>query len=723
MDKRIEKGQTADWSRSNTPSQHESEDSYIFSVYKAPIVNVIPLKSTTLSKVHKAIVGSSYEVKTKELRALKDEKEQTAFKTTKLDYVTFSGEFEKRSGQGLIRHSGLFCIDLDKLEDVAAVREKVLDLLTPSLMFISPRGNGLKIIYKVNINEAEHAQYFTAFEVFFNERLGVNIDAACKDIPRPCFLCHDSEAYFNEEAEVLDKSFVDTLYIPVQKSTPTESKVETITDVYFIMENLKKWVDKKGSFVSGNRNGYISKLAYAYNRYGISLTDAENDLLSYAQDDFTAEEIRGIIKCGYKHTAYHNVSEFKVDEQAPAKEQKEPTPLLPIDGFPAYLQSFINEYVDVYNIPRDYIAASVLFSTAFAIGTKIELKDKYDNIPLLWLNIIGNVSSGKTEPLKVCLSYFHKKDKESNADFKVQKSLFEAEKEKPKKEQDTSLIKPVCFQYFLTDYTPETISDVHSVNNRGICVYRDELKGWLDDFGRYNKSGEQSTLLSTFYRQPIQINRASKDPVYIDEPALFVAGGMQPELLVDLAKDNRAENGFLSRFLHVFPDIANKPRYSKEKLKIDTVNNYHKYLSGLDTIPDTINLTLSKEAETVYSNWYNDNTEQSNNTNTGYLKGVYGKLDVYALRLAVTIYGMNLICHQNTSSEIDKITMETAINLTEYFRGTALKVYDNIFSGSSREPVNKKDVIQYLGQLGKSQNEIAKIVGVKQPYVNRILKS
>ena len=701
---------------------HENP-TYEFSVYKAPIANVNPLKSTTLSKVHAVIVSDRYKAVTSNLRALRDKKEQTACKIKKLDYVTFSGEFKTRSVAGLIKHSGLFCIDLDELEDTEAIKSKVIDLLPPSLMFVSPSGNGLKLVYKINTSEAEHLQYYDAFEVFFNERLGVAIDDKCKDVPRACFLCHDSEAYFNDNAKVIDKSFIDTFFIPIPKSTPIESKVETVTDVQIIMENLKKWVDKKGSFESGNRNGYISKLAYAYNRYGIPLTDAENDLLSYAQDDFTAEEIRGIIECGYKQTAYHNISEFKVDKPVSIKEkkEKEPTLLLPINGFPEYLQNFIDEYVKVYNVPRDYIAASVLFSTAFAIGNRIELNDKYDNIPLLWMNIIGNVSSGKTEPLKMCLSYFNKKDKESFNEFKIRSSLYEAEMEKPKKERDNSLQAPSYFQYIISDYTPETIPNIHSINNRGLCIYRDELKGWLDDFGRYNKSGEQSTMLSTFYRQPMQINRASKVPVYIDQPCMYVAGGMQPELLGDLAKDNRAENGFLSRLLNVFPDVDVKQPYSKARLSADTFANYHKYLGGLDTIPETINITLSRDAEVMYSDWYNKNAERSNNSPTGYLKGVYGKLDVYALRFAITVYGMNLICNQNDSLEIDGATMKTAIDITEYFRATALKVYDKIFSDSKSKSIDKKAAIIYMSSIGKSQSDIVKALDIGQSYISQVL--
>ena len=704
---------------------HE-KPTYEFSVYKAPVSNVIPLKNTTLSKVYAVIISDSYKAVTSHVGALMDKQEQTACKINKLDYVTFSGEFETRSVAGLIKHSSLFCVDLDDLEDTKAIKSKVIDLLPPSLMFVSPSGNGLKIVYKIDINDAEHLQYYNAFEVFFNEQLSLAIDDKCKDVPRACFLCHDSEAYFNEDAEVIDKSFIDTFYLPKQESTP-ESIIETITDVHTIIENLKTWINKTDSFESGNRNGYISKLASAYNRYGVPISYAEGDLLPYAQSDFTESEITATIRSIYKNNAYHNISQFKVNKTSSIKEkdekQKEPTPLLPIDGFPPYLQDFINEYTEIYKISRDYIAAGVLFSTALAIGDKIELKDKYDNIALLWMDTIGNVSGGKTHPIEQVLSYFNRKDSIAFEAYKARKIMFDVEQEKPKTLRDKSLQAPTYFQYVIEDYTPESLASIHSINNRGLCIYKDELKGWLDDFGRYNKSGEQSTMLSSFYRQPMVINRVSKEPIRINKPTIFLIGGIQPELLVDLAKDNRAENGFLSRMLHVFPDIDDKQSYNPGKMDAKALANYHKYLSGLDTIVDEISLSLSSEAATEYENWYNKNAEISNNTNVGYLKGVYGKLDVQVLRLAVTVYGMNLICKGSESTEIDGKTMRTAINLIEYFRMTALKVYDIIFSNSNSKSPDKTAAIFYMNSIGKTQKEIATALNMSQSQISKILKN
>lgn len=712
------------------------ETQYKFSVYHAPInnMNTTPFKTITLEDVHKVLISIKYKVITDELRQTTDKQQQNEIKASKLDYVTFSGMFSKRATTGLLQHSNLFCIDLDNLDNVAETKSRIIELLPPSLMFVSPTGKGIKLVYKVTIAEAEHIEYFKAFEQFFQSQMNLTIDNKCKDIPRACFLCYDKEAYLNKEAQIIDKSFIDTFYTEAEKvpqNAPIEVIKETITEHDVIIENLKTWLNKKESYVNGNRHGYLTKLAGAYNRYGIPQHLAESDILSFCQSDCKQSDLLNIVKGIYKRTDWHNTAKFEintpyefiVDEVDVKPEVKAPTPLLPINGFPEYLQGFINEYVSVYNVPHDYIAASVLFSTALAIGNKLELKGKYENIPLLWLAIVGNVSSGKTEPLKTCLSYFTNKDKEAFNEYQIQKSLFEAEKEKPKKERDASMQPPQYFQYLLNDYTPEALYNVHTVNNRGLCIYRDELKGWLDDFGRYNKSGEQSTMLSTFYRQAMQINRASKEPIFIYKPCIYVSGGIQPDILHDLAKDNRAENGFLSRLIFAYPDLADKQPYSNKKLNTDTLINYQKYLSVLANLTEIVDLKLSDEAENVYCDWFNDNVKKTNDEPTGYLKGVYGKLDVISLRLAIVVHGMDLVCNQNTATEISATTMQTAIELTEYFRATALKVYHKIFKDTGNTSINKKDMIKQLNSTGASQNEIAKALKVSQQYVNKVLKN
>jgi len=353
--------------------------------------------------------------------------------------------------------------------------------------------------------------------------------------------------------------------------------------------------------------------------------------------------------------------------QAPVKQPK--IDLLPIDGMPEFIREFITTCSDVYRTPRDYWAGSAIMATALGIGDKIELITKYKNVPILWMNLIGDVSSGKTEAQDFCIKPFEKMDSLTAEQFKKEYQLFEdIESMGVKERRDLGverMQKPVCFQYIVKDATPEALTMIHSVNQRGLLISRDELKGWLDDFGRYSKSGEQSNMLSSFNQIRMVTNRkgGGKDSVLdIPKPCILVFGGMQPDLIPTLAADNREENGFLARFCNVYPDKTDKPTYNKNVVSENLKIHWNDYIIKLTRlIKDEI--WLSDEAENIYSDWYSLNCKKSDDEESGYLKGVFGKLDIIALRLSVVIYAMNLLNGRDYSKQISPDEMRTALEL------------------------------------------------------------
>jgi hypothetical protein len=674
-----------------------------------------------------------------------DGKLKRDFKAENFDYTTFSCTASKRHSDYVLQHSNLFCGDIDHIGNVQSInnlKAKIISLFAPALMFRSPSGDGLKVVYQIDKNQGEHLEYYYAIESFFAQELGIKIDKQCKDIVRACFLCHDPEVYFNEAPDTLDRSFIDTFQPQQLDSIPHNSiisaqsqlsttTIEKISDNSEIIERLKTWLNKKETFIKGNRNNYITQFAGVLNRYGIPEATAMSVLKIYQESDFPLSGIEATVRSVYSKIQWHNTAKFDINipcnfekttkqettEQEPEEKQPETQPL-PIEGMPEFIQDFINEYC------RDFIAGSVIISTALGIGNKLELVGKYKNVPVLWLNFIGNVSSGKTHPLSECLSYFTKRDCESIQKYNEDLRVFNAEKEKPKEEQDLKIIEQElkCFQFILNDATPEASALAHSINNRGLCFYRDELKGWLDDFNKYKKSGEQSNMLSSWYQLPMTYNRKSSGILNIPKPCIFVAGGMQIDLLSSLAKDSRAENGFLSRFCNVFPDHSEKQYFTNEVLHPKVMTVYYEYLKILVEMQDVVKLQLSPDSSILYAKWFNNNVDKTNNEQSGYLKGVYGKLDVICLRLAIVLHGMWIGCNHGVENEISSEIITSAINLTEYFRATALKVYRRIFKDAGNETLNNKSVIHYCNKRGASQNDIAGALKVSQQYVQKILK-
>ncbi len=459
-----------------TPKQ--TDDTHLFSIFRNPInsKNPVPIKNVSVFDVYTVIKSEKYKSRTEKLRLLPSA-DKPAYKQTAFDYATFSGLFTYRAVNGLSRHSGLICLDFDHVgskQDINNLKKKIINLFCPALMFVSPSGDGIKVIFIIDITQGTHLEYFHALESFSLSELGFKIDSACKDVSRACFLCYDPAAYFNESSYILDRSFIDTF----QPQKEIKQQVDVITNYSEIISRLKVWLDKKESFVKGNRNKYISQLVGAFNRYGISENIALNEALNYSHNDFTVKEIEATVKSIYNNSQWFNTAKFDIntpynfDEPEPIQQEITPTPLLPIEGMPEFVQDFINEYCRVYNIPRDFIAGSVLLSTALAIGNKLELVTKYRNVPILWFSIIGHVSSGKTDPLRRCLEYFTQKDADTICTYLRDMSIYEAEMSKPKKERDENILKPECFQYILNDYTPEALALVHAINKRGLCIYR-----------------------------------------------------------------------------------------------------------------------------------------------------------------------------------------------------------------------------------------------------------
>ncbi|MCX6280200.1 MAG: DUF3987 domain-containing protein [Bacteroidetes bacterium] len=411
-----------------------------------------------------------------------------------------------------------------------------------------------------------------------------------------------------------------------------------------------------------------------------------------------------------------------------SKANTPPIPKFPIDGLPVFLQRLTVECSTVYGTPRDFWAASFFVATASAIGLSHILTGKYTNITALWWMFVAPSGTGKSEPLHFALNPLNKIDAENYKSYKKEKAVFDSVKnmtKSEKKEQDIHELPPVpiCKQIILKDFTPESMAEVHNNNLRGILMYRDEIMGWINDIGRYRyaKSGEVETMLTTWTGLGTTINRKGQDPTRIDEPCITIAGGVQVKKLNDLTNDGRAENGMIQRCMFVWPDFCEKSHYKKETVSPESKQAYEQYINNLRGLSEDNTFELSDEAENLYEEFYNRNADKSNAEKVEFIKELYAKLDIMVLRLALIIQVMKLVCEGNASITIEPETMEYAIRITEYFRVTGLKVYHYLTSGAPSE-LSKKDVILFLrNTVGiTNQSEIARIMKVKQQYVNSI---
>jgi len=260
--------------------------------------------------------------------------------------------------------------------------------------------------------------------------------------------------------------------------------------------------------------------------------------------------------------------------------------------------------------------------------------------------------------------------------------------------------------------------------NPALTIYRDELVGYFQDIGRYNRSGEVAHYLSCFDNRQFSIDRKSSDmPIFISKPILSMVGTVQPEVIQKIANGNSMrENGYLQRCLFVYPDEVSSPPYSKKELKQDLVNNYEKAITYLLNFPETVEYELSQEAGDMYVSFYNEMTSATNGIPDDYMKALYSKMKIHALRLALVLAVIDTVENDGTN-EVSGEVMRYAVELCRYFVETGRKMYappppPNLTSGDLYRALHQtygiKNQTKFAESLGVSQQTVSKALSVMQ---------
>lgn len=172
-----------------------------FSFFEKPVTNTIPSGIMSILDVYKAISGADYASSTRVLRGISEIDRARAFKSRNFDFICASGIFSKRCETGLVRHSNLIVIDFDHLKRLHQLKTALINnpYFDTVMIFISPSGDGLKWIVKIDLEKNTHLQWFRAIETYVKINYHIQIDKSGKDVSRCCFLPYDPCVYLNEK--------------------------------------------------------------------------------------------------------------------------------------------------------------------------------------------------------------------------------------------------------------------------------------------------------------------------------------------------------------------------------------------------------------------------------------------------------------------------------------------------------------------------------------------
>lgn len=247
------------------------------------------------------------------LRKSLSENKLEAYEKAKKSLPAFtpSGKFiGGRKMEFLAEYSNCIILDIDKLlpEELAKINHLARQSEFTYACFISPSGNGLKILVKVNSTKVEHKETFLAIQVHYEKLLNLEIDKSGKDITRLCFYSYDENLFINENATVFASETQQSNQTELVEVSQTDNPKPTTDNSEAVYNHCIKFTEKKVQFSQGSRNVFVHQLACNLNRKGISLHEA----LGYILTDFGYDE-KEVTQA--VNSAYGNIHEFGKNEK------------------------------------------------------------------------------------------------------------------------------------------------------------------------------------------------------------------------------------------------------------------------------------------------------------------------------------------------------------------------------------------------------------------------
>ena len=251
-------------------------------------------------------------------RSLAENKIEAFEKTKKsLPAFTPSASFSGGRKQEFIKeYSKLIILDIDKLdtEQLKSISEKANISEFTFSSFISPSGNGLKILVQVSTDHSHHKESFLAIQSYYETLLDISIDKSGKDITRLCFYSFDENLYYNPNAKVFLENNTNPIQTPITELPTIENSQLETSNWQLLYQHTVKFTEKKVQYINGSRNVFVHQLACNLNRKAVPMNVAIDLIkMDYNYDEI---EVHNTIYSAYNNKAEHGKSTNSSDSKA-----------------------------------------------------------------------------------------------------------------------------------------------------------------------------------------------------------------------------------------------------------------------------------------------------------------------------------------------------------------------------------------------------------------------
>ncbi|PWK19631.1 DUF3987 domain-containing protein [Xanthomarina spongicola] len=511
---------------------------------------------------------------------------------------TTSGIFNnERTADTISEYSGFVILDIDKLS------ESELNRITPIIhlavytyaAFISPSGNGIKIIVPVSTSKEQHKEAYNQVVRYYEQALNIDIDTSGSDISRLCFMSYDPECYFNSDAETY-KVIIEEKPLKIVSSNPhipinsDGSEIEK-----YILEIEAKGIDLTSGYVNWRNIGFAIADEYGENGreyfHRISKQHTEYDAKE-CDKQFTnclKANGSGVTMSTFYYFANQAGVNLKNSEilnnDNNTKQNKKETEKLPT--FPAAIYENLPEFLKqaVYygstNQEKDMLLLGALTCISSCLHKVYGIYDNDKVYSNLFLFVTAPASAGKGK-LKWCKSIIYPVHMALREEAKILKSNYESDlavynKNKNKDENLEKPQKPPEKMLFIpaNNSTTGVFQLLADSKARGI-IFETEgdtlSQAFKTDYGNYSdgfrKAFHHETI--SYYR------RTDREYVDMENPCLSTVLSGTPKQVLALTPN--AENGLFSRFIFYYLNISPKWKNVFEDKSDNGVGEYYKQL-------------------------------------------------------------------------------------------------------------------------------------------------
>lgn len=375
----------------------------------------------------------------------------------------------------------------------------------------------------------------------------------------------------------------------------------------------------------------------------------------------------------------------------------------PVSVFPDVIRQYIEQGAESINVPTDMIAMPLIAYAAGAVGNTVAIhaKGSWFERPNIWEAVIGEPGSGKSPANDYARAPIDALQRSAWDEYQVRLEQWDAECAEIKAAKGTKSPfpeRPVLAHYYTTDATMEALSTILSTSP-GATMTRDEIVGWVKSHDAYKKGGDRQNWLSLWAGSPLKVDRRGSGTIYILQPCVPVAGGIQPEMLTDLGEEADRRDGFIERFLMLWPD-AKPQKWTAGDINPETLANVVNIFRRL-RVPQPANssdsvLELTSDARTVFAEWYDQNGGIIAES-TGLAAGFYAKYPGQVLRIALVLHCLH---HPgDLTKSISAETITDAISVIEHCRKHLVRILPHFSAtGSTKEAGLEARIMRILNR-------------------------